>query len=215
MKVPARSSALVGVLSTAALTLTLMACGSQPAGTGGPTTGPNSAQPFNEVDVAFAQQMIVHHQQAIAMTKMAQSRAQDPNVKRLAAEIEAAQGPEIQTMTGWLQAWATPMPSVPPGMTPSSHGMAPSSGGMMHSMPGMVPQPDMSTMMDRHGAEFDRMFLQEMITHHQGAVDMAKIEQSSGANPEAMRLAKSIESSQTAQITQMRQLLSSPAPTRS
>lgn len=199
--------------------LTLMACGGQPAGTGGSTTGSNSTQPFNDVDVAFAQQMIVHHQQAIAMAKMAQSRAQDPNVKRLAAEIEAAQGPEIQTMTSWLQAWGTPMPSMTPsmtpGMTPSVHDMAPSSGGMMRSMPGMMPQPDMSKMMDRHGAEFDRMFLQEMITHHQGAVDLAKIEQSSGANPDAKQLAKSIESSQTAQITQMRQMLGSPAPTKS
>jgi uncharacterized protein (DUF305 family) len=194
--------------------LTLIACGTQPAGTGGPTTGPNT-QPFNDVDVAFAQQMIVHHQQAIAMAKMAQSHAQDPNVKRLAAEIEAAQGPEIQTMTGWLQAWGTPMPSVTPGMTPSMHGMVPSSGGMMRSMPGMMPQPDMSMMMDRHGVEFDRMFLQEMITHHQGAVDLAKIEQSSGVNPDAKQLAKSIESSQTAQITQMRQMLSSPTPVQS
>ena len=60
---------------------------------------------FRDAAAAFAQQMIVDHQQAIAMAKIAQSHGQDPNVKQLAAQIEAEQAPEIQTMAGWLQAW--------------------------------------------------------------------------------------------------------------
>lgn len=181
----------------------LVACGGQQTGNGGQTTGPSPTQVFNDTDVAFAQQMIVHHQQAITMAQIAQSHGHDPKVKQLAAQIEAEQTPEIQTMSGWLQAWAMPTMTTMP------------SPGMMPSMPTMMPQPDMSTMMGMQGAAFDRMFLQMMIIHHQDAVNMAKAEQASGANPEAKQLAKNIETSQTAQITQMQQMLSTPAPTQS
>lgn len=200
MKRYATFPALVGALSMGVLTLALAACGGQQAGTG-------SAQILNDADVLFAQKMIVHHQQAILMAKAAESRAQDPNVKQLAAQIEAEQAQEIQTMTGWLQAWGKPAPTMTPGMMPSP--------GMIPSMPTMTPQPDMSKMMDMHGAAFDRMFLQMMIMHHKDAVEMARTEQASGANPEAKQLAKNIETSQTAQITQMQQMLNTPAPTRS
>jgi uncharacterized protein (DUF305 family) len=193
-----------------ALVLALAACGGQ-AGTGGSTTGPSAIRVFNTVDVTFAQQMIVHHQQAIAMAKIAVARAQDPKVKQLAATIEAQQAPEIQTMTSWLQAWGTPAPTATPGMMPPMPSMMPSPG----MMPSMVPQPDVSKMTRMSGAEFDRMFLQLMIMHHQGAVEMAKTEEVSGANPEAKQFAKSIETSQSAQISQMQQMLGTPAPTRS
>jgi uncharacterized protein (DUF305 family) len=203
----ARFAVLVGAFFTGVVTLTLAACGGQQTGTGGPTTGSGSSQFFNDADVIFAQRMIVHHQQAIMMAKIAESHARDPNVEHLAAQIEAEQAPEIQTMTGWLQAWGKPAPTTTAGMM--------SSPGMMPSMPTMMPQPDLSKMIDMHGAAFDRMFLEMMITHHEDAVDMTKTEQASGANPEAKQLAKNIETSQTAQITQMQQMLSTPAPTGS
>jgi uncharacterized protein (DUF305 family) len=191
-------------LLTGALALALVACGGKPTGTG----VPNPTQTLSDTDVAFAQSMIPHHEQAIAMARMAQTHAHDPAVKQLAAQIEAEQTPEIDTMTGWLQAWGTPAPTATTGAAPPTSGMM-SSPGMMPSMP------DWSKMMDLQGADFDRMFLQMMITHHEDAIHMAKTEQASGANPAAKQLAKNIETSQAAQITQMQQMLSTVGPTHS
>jgi uncharacterized protein (DUF305 family) len=204
---------------------------------GSTATGSGSPQVFNEADVNFAERMIVHHQQAILMADLTKERAGSPQVKQLATQIAAEQQPEIATMSGWLRAWgklapgattgtASPVPSAGgmptmmpsaggmPTMMPSAGGMPtimPSAGGMPTMMPSVTPQPGMSQMMQMHGAEFDRMFLQMMIAHHEGAVAMAKTEQASGANPQAKQLAKNIETSQTAQIAQMQQMLQSPS----
>ena len=65
----------------------------------------------------------------------------------------------------------------------------------------------MSQLMSAHGANFDGMFLQMMIQHHQGALEMAKTEQVEGVNPAARKLANQIEVAQTAEIAQMQQML--------
>ncbi|WP_245761776.1 DUF305 domain-containing protein [Saccharopolyspora shandongensis] len=181
---------MVGVLVSA---LAVSGCGQQPPGTGGapPTT---AAPAFDDADVTFAQQMIPHHQGAIQMARIAQQRSTSQQVRDLAARIEQAQDPEIQTMTRWLQDWGKPVPTAGPGM--------------MQHQPGMPPPEDISgMMMGMSGAQFDRMFLQMMIAHHEGAVDMAKTEQARGINPDARQLARSIETSQIAEIDQMRQML--------
>ncbi|HKA48976.1 MAG TPA: DUF305 domain-containing protein [Candidatus Dormibacteraeota bacterium] len=149
----------------------------------------------------FAQQMIPHHQQAIQMAQMAPSHAQSPKVKQLAARIGAAQAQEIKTMTSWLHAWGKPVPSGMPGM------MSPMPGMMGSPSPGIVSQQEMSQLMAAHGAQFDRLFLQMMISHHEGAVETAKTEQARGLNPAAKKLAHQIETSQTAEIAQMQQML--------
>jgi uncharacterized protein (DUF305 family) len=191
----------VGALLTGALMLALVACAGQSGGTGSSMIAPSGTQVFNDADVTFLQQMITHHQQAIAMAKIAQSRAQDPNVKQLAAKIDAEQSPEIQTMTGWLRAWGKPVPTTTPRTMPSR--------------PSMMPGPDISATTGTQGAEFDRKFLRMMTAHHQAAITMAKTEQASGANPEAKQLAKNIETSQTAEISQMQQMLTTLNPTHS
>lgn len=180
----------------------LVACGGQVyRTTSAPPTVPASV--FNDADVTFAQQMIPHHQQAIQMAQMAGNHSQNPRIKDLARRIEAEQQPEIQTMTGWLQAWGKPVPTSNPPMTP--HMPMPSMP--MAPMPGMASDQDMTQMMGMHGPEFDRMFLQMMTRHHQGAIDMARTEQAHGINPDAKQLAHNIETSQTAEIAQMQQLL--------
>jgi uncharacterized protein (DUF305 family) len=198
MKMYIRSSPLAGALLTGALMLALVACAGQSGGTGSSMIGPSGTQVFNDVDVTFLQQMIMHHQKAIAMAKIAESRAKDPNVKQLASKIDAEQSPEIQTMTGWLRAWGKPAPTTTP-----------------RTMPSMMPGPNISATTGTQGAEFDRKFLQMMTAHHQAAVAMAKTEQASGANPEAKQLAKTIETSQTAEISQMQQVLTTLSPTHS
>jgi uncharacterized protein (DUF305 family) len=172
-------------------------------------TASSPASGFNDADVMFAQQMIPHHQQAIEMAQMAASHAQNPKVKALAAKIDAAQAPEIKTMTGWLHAWGQPVPTGMPGMMSPMPGMMGSPTPEMSgpSMPGMMSQQEMSQLMAAHGAHFDRMFLQMMIKHHQGAVEMAKTEHAEGVNSAAKKLAQQIETSQTAQIAQMQQML--------
>lgn len=200
---------LFGVIAIAlAAALTLAGCGGDNTSSSG---GSSASSEFNDADVTFAQAMIPHHQQAVVMSKMAQMHASTPEVKQLADKIEAAQGPEIDTMTGWLKAWGKDVPSGSGndmgGMNPSSgHG----TGGMGSSeMPGMMSDADLKRLAASTGAEFDRMFLTMMIKHHEGAIEMAKTEQADGKNPDAVALAKKIKADQTAEIAHMQDLLKS------
>ncbi|WP_248965624.1 DUF305 domain-containing protein [Sphaerisporangium perillae] len=161
----------------------------------GSSAGSPSAD-HNDQDVMFAQMMIPHHRQAIDMAKLADSRASSPEVKQLAKQIEAAQEPEITTMSGWLTAWSMQVP----GYDMSSMG---------HGMDGMMSADEMKELDDSSGSAFDKAFLTMMIKHHEGAVSMAKKEQSSGAFPPAHEMAAAIVTSQTAEIGTMKQLLRS------
>ena len=177
----------------------------------------------NAADLAFAQQMIVHHQGAIEMADLAPTRAASQSVKDLAVRIKAAQGPEIQQMQGWLTSWAAAMPSSTnasssedtSGMDHGMSGMGKegemTSGGVTTtmSMPGMMSEADMQQLTAASGTDFDRLFLQQMIVHHQGALEMADTELAQGSNTAALALARSIKTSQTAEITEMQQMLQS------
>ncbi|TFV66496.1 UNVERIFIED_ORG: DUF305 domain-containing protein [Bacillus sp. AZ43] len=176
-----------------------------------PTTGSSAsdAAVHNDADVTFVQGMLPHHEGALRMAQLADGRASDPRVIDLADRIEAAQGPEIETMTGWLEEWGEPLPEDDMG------GMDHGSGGM--DMEGMdmegmdmegMSEADMTALDSASGAEFDRMFLEMMIPHHRGAVDMAETEIADGANPDAIDMAREIVESQTAEIEEMQTLLS-------
>ncbi|MFF5233611.1 DUF305 domain-containing protein [Dactylosporangium sp. NPDC000521] len=222
------SAVLVGAALTAAVTL--IACSDTASGGGGPTA-PNkgsvsvSVNPtFNNVDAMFAQIMIPHHEQAVEMAALAETKATDPDVKQLAAKISTEQKAEIATMKGWLVAWGQPttMPScpgmhcMPSGMMPSgkaSNGMMPSGkmpSGMMPSgmptMPGMMSSADMAKLKAATGTDFDKLFLQMMIAHHQEAVMMAQAELAHGTNPDAKALAGRIVKTQQAEIVAMQQM---------
>ncbi len=159
------------------------------------TSGTEDAA-FNDADVAFAQGMIPHHEQAIEMAQMAQGRAENPRVLDLASRIEAAQQPEIDTLTGWLKEW---------GVEDSATGGM-DHGGMDHGG-GMMSEEDMNALMATSGAEFDRMFLEHMIEHHTGAVDMAMTESAEGQNTDAIAMADTIRDTQNAEFAEMNQLL--------
>jgi uncharacterized protein (DUF305 family) len=162
-------------------------------------TGEATQQTFNDADVAFATDMIPHHRQAIEMAAMAADRSQDPEVKNLAATIQAAQQPEIDTMSAWLRAWGQPIPDGTAG-TEGGH-------GGMHDMPGMMTAEQMNQLHNETGVGFDRIFLTMMIEHHEGAIRMAETEQANGSNPEAVGLAKKIAQDQQAEIKTMQELL--------
>jgi uncharacterized protein (DUF305 family) len=153
----------------------------------------------NYADIKFAQQMIPHHASAIEMAKLAQGRTSNSKVLDLASRIEKAQDPEIKTMTEWLKAWGADGPTT--GMSDMP--------GMNHgtSMPGMMTPQEMASLQQAKDATFDRMFLEMMIKHHQGAVDMANTELQQGKNADAKKLAQAIITAQQAEITEMQGLL--------
>ena len=183
----------------AAAITTLTACGSGTSPTSSPKTSSSSsaATAHNAADVTFATDMIPHHCQAVEMADMALSTATNADVKALATKIKAAQDPEISTMSGWLKAWKDPVPAG------SMNGMT----GMSHTGTGMMSDADMASLGKATGSAFDRMWVTMMITHHQGAVTMAQTELKSGQYGPAKILAQSIITSQTAQIGQLKALL--------
>ncbi|UNX53325.1 DUF305 domain-containing protein [Georgenia sp. TF02-10] len=197
---------LAAVAGGLAVTLSLAACGNgeettpqEPAqGTAAEETtdGATDAEDVhNDADTMFAQMMIVHHEGAIEMADLAVEKADSEEVRSLAERISAAQGPEIEKMTSWLEAWGeetSPM------------------GGMDHGgmdMEGMSQEEAMAELESLSGAEFDQRFLELMIAHHRGAVDMAQEELDGGENPQALELAQTIIDDQQAEITEMEQLL--------
>lgn len=198
-----RRACLAAVAVSAALTLT--ACGgdsdageSAPAKTSSAAkSSADSAGAHNDQDVSFAQGMIPHHQQAVEMAGMVDGRASSAEVKDLAARIEKAQGPEIETMTGWLKTWGEQVPEAMPGMDHSAHS----------GMAGMMDSADMEKLKKASGKDFDSMFLTMMIEHHEGAVEMATTEKAKGESPDATAVAGDIITAQNAEISEMKKLL--------
>ncbi len=191
-RVTALGGALVAVLA-------LPACGDMSNTGSGSAPAPaveaaEISPEHNEADVRFAQRMVPHHEQAIEMADLAAERAESEDVKALAEQISAAQQPEIETMQAMLDTWGQAMPEGQDGK-----GM----GGMQ----GMMSPQQMTGLANASGAMFDRMFLEMMITHHEGAVEMVRAEQVDGQNLQAMELAKQIEATQVREIQDMQDLL--------
>ena len=169
------------------------------AATGG--SGDQAGGVHNSIDVAFAQGMIPHHAQAVEMSELAATNTSNPEVQALATEIIAAQGPEIELMTEWLTAWGAEVPDPEASMDENME-MA---GGMM--MSGMISYSDFEKLRAARDAEFDRLYLELMILHHEGAIEMAQQELDGGDSPEAKELAQRIIDAQQAEITRMEALL--------
>jgi uncharacterized protein (DUF305 family) len=159
------------------------------------SSAPAASAEFNDADTMFAQMMIPHHAQAVSMSDIMLKKEGIPaSVTDLATKIKAAQGPEIEKMTGWLQSWG--QPTEMPTSMPSGH-----------SMSGMMGEDDMAKLEAAQGTEGAKLFLTQMIAHHEGAVEMAKTETTDGKNADAVQLSKDIVSSQEAEIEEMKDLL--------
>jgi len=153
---------------------------------------------FNDADVMFLQMMYPHHAQAVDMAKLVPSRSQNQQVITLAQNIEKAQAPEMKQMTALLTSFGKPAPSA----EMSGHDM-PGMGGM----PGMMSAEQMNDLTGLSGKAFDQLWLQMMIDHHSGAVDMSNTELRDGTNADTKKLAQAIIANQQAEITQMRGML--------
>lgn len=209
------SRRLALVSAVAAGGLLLAACGGS-NGMSGMDHGssPSSASPANEsgsapapgafddADVKFAQGMIPHHEQAVEMAKLADGRASDAEIKTLAADIEKAQDPEIQTMKSWLKSWGKPESPSDSSMPGMDHGT-----GGDGSTSGMMSGAAMEELKAAKGTDFDRKFAQMMTEHHNGAISMAKDEQKNGRNAAAKKLADDVIKNQTAEVEKMRKIL--------
>ncbi|MDO9486691.1 MAG: DUF305 domain-containing protein [Actinomycetota bacterium] len=193
--------ALVGLLAGCGEATSSAPIGSQSssAASSGQT---DSASVGSADDIAFAQLMIPHHQQAMTMADLALAKASTSEVRLLAKQIKAAQSSEIATMAQWLTDWDAPilLPS-----SPSGHDMGnmadPRSSGMMSNE-------DLSLLLKSKGSAFDQMWSQMMIAHHQSAIVMADQVLESTTNADVRDLAQKVIEGQTAEITTMKELLS-------
>lgn len=186
-----------------AVTLALAGCSAPPEGMNGmdPSSNPGpsstTATAFNNADEMFVTGMIPHHEQAVAMADLLLSKeGVDERVISLANDIKAAQGPEIETMKGWLADW---------GVAAGGSGMEGMEG--MDQGGGMMSDADMAALESASGTEASRLFLEQMTRHHQGAIEMAQQELDNGKNPDALKLAQMIIDSQTAEIATMQDIL--------
>jgi len=156
---------------------------------------------FNATDVSFAQGMIPHHGQAVQMADMALRMSTNADVTALAQQIKAAQSPEIEQMTTWLTDWDQAVPD-PDAVMDDNMDRA---GGMM--MSGMMSKADMGRLGQASGASFDRMFLEMMILHHEGAIEMAEEELAQGKYQPTKDLAQAVITGQQAEIEEMNTLI--------
>ncbi|MGY0541014.1 DUF305 domain-containing protein [Nocardioides sp. YJ-D4] len=196
-----------------AVLLTLSACGGNDE-----ADAPQklSETEHNKADVTFATDMIQHHAQALSMVDLTMDRNLEPEVQELADSIRAAQSPEIETMSGWLQEWGEEVPSTMRDHVNGGHeghgdgedsSMSDSMEAMDDDMPGMMSAEDMDALENASDAEFSEMWLTMMIEHHEGAIEMSETEQDEGRFKPAVDLAGTIVESQTAEIDTMEKLL--------
>ena len=200
MRTHRTTALLAAVVMTASTTLT--ACGDDGSTEEG--TVPESAE-FNDADVDFASEMIPHHAQALMMVDMATGHELSPQLTTLTEEIRAAQTPEIEQMTDWLESWDQPVPATPRDHANAGHGSGDMS--MFEDMPGMMSDDQLHELESAQGAAFEQMWLEAMIKHHRGAVEMAEQEVDDGEYAEAVSLAEDIASSQRQEIARMERLL--------
>jgi uncharacterized protein (DUF305 family) len=201
----------VALLTALTLSFGFAACGEDSDG-GSSASDEHTASNgdvFNSADVTFATDMIPHHAQAIEMVTLTDTRTLDPEVKALADSLRDAQAPEVETMVDWLTAWGEEIPETSIDHTNAGHDMSAMPSMESSDMPGMMTADDMQALEDASDTDFQNMWLDMMIEHHQGAIEMARTEQAEGESPDALSLAESIETSQQAEIEQIKQLLGS------
>lgn len=227
-RMPSLFRARSGPGSTIALLATILVAlgvGSHRALAQGPTD-------HNAADVAFVQGMILHHAQAVVMSSWAPTHGESPALKTLASRIALSQRDEITMMQQWLEERHLPVPDplhmLPgaahdstmkamsmPGM--SMGGMTGMPGMQMHGdsmprMPGMLTPAQMRELEAAHGAAFDRLYLTDMIGHHEGALQMvATLFHTPGAGQQAdlFGFATDVDAGQRVEIARMQALLNS------
>lgn len=164
---------------------------------GGETDTSGDTGEFNDADLEFVQGMIPHHEEAIQMADMVARETSQSGTVDLADEIRAAQAPEIADMRALLAEW---------GKKEDPHAMHNMDD---HSMSGMMTEEDFDALGSASGIDFDRMWLQMMIEHHEGAITMSERVLADGKHPRVRELAEAIIAVQRDEISRMNTLLGS------
>ncbi|NRQ39886.1 DUF305 domain-containing protein [Nonomuraea sp. NN258] len=146
-------------------------------------------------DVRFAEAMIPHHRQALEMTSLVDARTTTTSIRTTAGQIALAQRPEIRLMADWLTRLGRPVPG------DHAHG-----AGRDY---GMATAEELNRLRAARGPAFDRLFLELMVRHHEGAVKMAGEELAGGQDQVMRLLARDVSTGQTVEIARMRDLLRS------
>lgn len=189
----------------------LVACSSpaEPAQDGGPATSDTpviTGDPagFNDADIAFATNTVTHHKQAIDLARMVPEHSTDPDLLALAGRIVDTQQPEVNILNVFLVQW-NENPEVGSGGS-GDH------GGQGQDMAGMADEATVARLESLQGSEFDTLWLETMIAHHRGAVEMAEAEIANGENVDAIAMAQTMATTQEAEVEQMQQMLEGGAP---
>lgn len=188
------------LIPAAAAIVALVGCANDSATSGMPTehgSASASASPstsaFNDTDIMFVQTMLPHHDQAVSMSDLLlDKRGVHPEVAALARQIRDAQQTEIETMNGWFEAMGHPQVEEGP-----HHG----------GLDGMLTENEMQQLDQANASDGQRLFLEGMIKHHSGAIEMAQKEITSGKHPGPVDLAKHIAENQQQEIEVMTDLL--------
>ena len=208
-----RTRAVGAFALTLALGAGLTACGDDTDAGGSGGSADVSTTEHNDADVTFASDMITHHAQALSMVDLTLERDLDPEVQALAEDIRDAQGPEIETVADWLTTWGEDVPDTMRDHANAGHDMGDMSDTMDDmghgDMPGMMTSDDMDALENAPDGQFQDMWLEMMIEHHEGAIEMAETEQEDGQFKDAVDLAGQIIDAQQAEIDTMNGLLDS------
>ena len=206
-----RTRALGAVALTLTLGAGLTACGDDTSDTS--SKAEVSATEHNDADVTFASDMITHHAQALSMVDLTLERDLDPEVQALAEDIRDAQGPEIETVADWLTTWGEDVPDTMRDHANAGHDMGDMSDTMddmgHDDMPGMMTAEDIDELENASDVEFQDMWLEMMVEHHEGAIEMAETEQADGQFKDAVDLAGQIIDAQKQEIDTMNGILAS------
>lgn len=181
----------------------------------GSSDAPASPGP-DSVDVGFAQDMTVHHEQAVQMATWERDHTTDPQLRQLAYDIESGQSRQIGHMQGWLGLWGASslptgpfmrwMPSSMPGMSGHGASGSTSAGAGVTPMPGMASDEELRQLRTSTGAAMDTLFLQLMLRHHQGAGMLGYAAHAAGQS-DVRNLAAQMLTAQTNESEYMRHLL--------
>ena len=201
----------------------------QPGAPGAPSRVITAAQAvdlsrttFTEGDVAFMQHMIVHHAQAVEMVALLRAQGADPTVRLMGERIAMSQEAEMALMRDWLMQRGQPTEMPGMGHAGMDHSGMDHSAHMNHAgmatapsdtpvMPGMLSPRQMQTLAAARGADFDRLFLEGMIQHHQGALDMVEAllaQPGAAEDPMLSDFTTSVVGDQSAEILRMQSILS-------
>jgi uncharacterized protein (DUF305 family) len=182
-----------------------------------PLTGVEQARvdslrrPYVQADIDFMSGMIGHHSQAVKMAEWAPSHGASKSLQIYCGRVAMAQTAEIGLMQQWLQERNKPVPAQDPrGMKMMMNGKE-----MFMVMPGMLTEDQMKELDAARGIEFDRLFLTDMIQHHQGAIKMVEtLENSPGADQDEIvfKFSNDVQADQSTEIDRMQQMLDALPP---